>query len=172
MGGGARVKMAGMSISTGAKLDSVNMERGFEIVEPRDVSSDILSGDFEQHMSILEHWQLSHNPPFLTPMPGHPPYPTVKFLPRPRHWDGPGRPNVNMNPHLGVNSSHQLGGLASSLHSPGRMGVVGGNFQSRGFAGYGNEETLPKPRGGTGTYIPNPVKVLHQLFAAQLNGGF
>lgn len=147
MGVGERLTAAGIAISSGSKAETTNVDRASEGIELNS-PPDILIGDLDYHRY---HLLRSCNPPMASPM--H--YPQAKYFQGPRYWEGSGRLNGNILPHMGM--LHPLGGLAPSIHSPSRMG--GGNYPPRGFASYGNEETSPKPRGGTGTYLPNPVRI-------------
>lgn len=149
MGVGERLTAAGIAISSGSKVETTNVDRASEGIELNS-PPDILIGDLDYHRY---HLFRSCNPPMASPM--H--YPQAKYFQGPRYWEGSGRLNGNIPPYMGMNMLHPLGGLAPSLHSLSRMG--GGNYPPRGFASYGNEETSPKPRGGTGTYLPNPVRI-------------
>lgn len=144
-----RLTAAGIAISSGSKVETTNVDRASEGIELNS-PPDILIGDLDYHRY---HLLRSCNPPMASPM--H--YPQAKYFQGPQYWEGSGRQNGNIFPYMGMNVLHTFGALAPSLHSPSRMGS--GNYPPRGFASYGNEETSPKPRGGTGTYLPNPVRL-------------
>lgn len=110
---------------------------------------DILNSDFLGHLQNLQYGRFCQD----THYPGHIMYPSPMVFPTlylQGHfpWDGPGRPlpsNVNLFPFTGYGP--RLVPVASSQLNQSRQSGV--------FQRYGDE--VPRYRGGTGTYLPNPV---------------
>jgi hypothetical protein len=109
---------------------------------------DILHSDFVSHWHNLQYGRLCQNPrpmgPVLYPVPVPPMY-LQGHVP----WDGPGRPaapNVNWTQMVGGQRVFPVMPVQPATE---RTGV---------FQHYG--EDAPRYRGGTGTYLPNPVRTL------------
>jgi hypothetical protein len=146
MGFAERPKGAGAVISPRNQVETSNVERMSDEAGP----DDILCGSSKDHKEkLLLSFQYSCmgflSPSFATRSPKGP-----------QLWEGSGRQKGNLNFHAGPNISQPLGGAGPSYPSRGR--VAEATQQSRGFAFHGNEDTLPKPRAGTGAYLPSPVR--------------
>ncbi|KAL5796030.1 hypothetical protein ACOSQ2_000850 [Xanthoceras sorbifolium] len=125
-----------------------SMRRAFP-AEPSEHKSDILNSDFFSHWKNLQYGRFCQNPrlsaPLIYPSPvGVPPVYLQGRFP----WDGPGRPlSANMN-------------LFTQLMSYGPRIVPATPLQSASnrpagvYQRYIDE--MPRYRGGTGTYLPNP----------------
>jgi hypothetical protein len=120
-------------------------------VEPLEHKSDILNSDFASHLQNLQFGRLCQN----TRNPAPVVYPSPVMVP-PVYlqgcfpWDGPGRPfSNNMN-------------LFTQLMSYGPRIVPGAPLQSASNRPVGvyqhYVDEMPRYRGGTGTYLPNPVR--------------
>jgi hypothetical protein len=120
-------------------------------VELLEHKSDILNSDFASHLQNLQFGRLCQN----TRNPAPVVYPSPVMVP-PVYlqgcfpWDGPGRPfSNNMN-------------LFTQLMSYGPRIVPGAPLQSASNRPVGvyqhYVDEMPRYRGGTGTYLPNPVR--------------
>ncbi|KAF8413308.1 hypothetical protein HHK36_001286 [Tetracentron sinense] len=103
--------------------------------------SDILNSDFASHWHNLQFGRLCQNPRYNGPSPVVPPMYLQGHFP----WDGPGRPNVNFFTQLMNYGSRFI---------PVTPIQPGSNRPASAYQHYGNE--IPRYRGGTGTYLPNP----------------
>ncbi|XP_077249738.1 uncharacterized protein LOC143889423 [Tasmannia lanceolata] len=118
--------------------------------EPSDEHKlDILNSDFASHWQNLQYGRVCLNPRYHGPVV----YPSPVVVP-PVYlqghfpWDGPGRPfSANMNPFT------QLMGYGPRL-VPMTPLQHGTNRPTGVYHRYGDE--VPRYRGGTGTYLPNP----------------
>uniref|UniRef100_A0A5B7BSD7 Uncharacterized protein n=1 Tax=Davidia involucrata TaxID=16924 RepID=A0A5B7BSD7_DAVIN len=111
--------------------------------------SDILNGDFASHWQNLQYGRICQNPqthgPMLYPSPFVvPPMYIQGHFP----WDGPGRP-LSTNADL----FSQLMGYDPRIIPVSPL-QPGSNRPSSVYQQYGDE--IPRYRGGTGTYLPNP----------------
>ncbi|XP_077231630.1 uncharacterized protein LOC143864729 isoform X2 [Tasmannia lanceolata] len=112
--------------------------------------SDILNSDFASHWQNLQYARFCQNPRYAGPLV----YPSPVMVP-PVYlqghfpWNGPGRP-LSAN----VNLFTQLMGYGPRL-VPVTALQSSSNRPSGVYQRYGDE--VPRYRGGTGTYLPNPV---------------
>ncbi|KAM7268429.1 hypothetical protein ACFE04_010595 [Oxalis oulophora] len=106
-------------------------------VEPseEEQKSDILCGDFTTHWQNLLYGRLCQNDR------------QMNMYPSPVVWDDPRRHAANMNLPQFMNYAPQLIPV-SSMQSNSNM--VNGVYHQNG-------DEIPRYRGGTGTYLPNPV---------------
>ncbi|KAJ6853532.1 uncharacterized protein M6B38_249565 [Iris pallida] len=113
---------------------------------------DILNSDFASHWQNLQFGRLCQN----NQSPGPLVYPSPTMVP-PVYvqghvpWEGPGRPvstNLNFVTQF-MNYGPRLVPVAPLQSGPNRPSAV--------FQRYGDE--APRFRGGTGTYLPNPVRI-------------
>ncbi|MQM06257.1 hypothetical protein Taro_039076 [Colocasia esculenta] len=116
---------------------------------PEELKPDILNSDFSSHWQNLQYGRLCQN----TRYPGPLVYPSPVVMP-PLYlqghfpWDGPGRPlSANMNLFT------QIAGYGPQLVPVAPL-QPGQSRPSSVFQRYGDE--IPRYRGGTGTYLPNP----------------
>ncbi|KAF6173017.1 hypothetical protein GIB67_006393 [Kingdonia uniflora] len=116
---------------------------------PEEHKSDILHSDFNTHYNNLQIGRYCQTPQFNGPLMypsshvGLPPVYIQGHFP----WDGSGRPNsTNMNPT-------QFMGYGSRFVPVAPL-QPGSQRPSKLYRQYGDE--VPKYRGGTGTYLPNP----------------
>lgn len=135
-------------------INNLNSMKGSASLEASEEhKSDILNSDFASHWQNLQYGRFCQNPRNH----GHTLYPSSVFMP-PMYlqgpWDSPGRPlSANMN-------------LFAQLMSYGPRFIPvsplqpGSNRPTAVFQHYGDE--VPRYRGGTGTYLPNPVRFLFQ----------
>ncbi|CAM8901899.1 unnamed protein product [Rhodiola kirilowii] len=113
-------------------------------------NSDILNGDFTNHLTNLQYGRLCQVPyqePLVYPPPAVvPPMYLQGHVP----WGGPGRPSANLN-HISQYMSY----------GP-RVGPVP-PFQAMSYRPVNPyqqiADEMPRYRSGTGTYLPNPVHV-------------
>ncbi|XP_058068386.1 uncharacterized protein LOC131217465 isoform X2 [Magnolia sinica] len=124
--------------------------RGGASVEPSEEhKSDILNSDFASHWQNLQYGRFCQNSRNHVPVM----YPSPVMVPQlylQGHfpWDGPGRPlpaNVNLITQL-MSYSPRLVPVTPLQH--------GSNQPAGVYQRYGDE--VPRYRGGTGTYLPNP----------------
>ncbi|KAJ4843432.1 hypothetical protein Tsubulata_021600 [Turnera subulata] len=131
-------------------MDSTSMKNSSFLGPAEQRRADILNGDFASHWQNLQYGrfcqtaqhngQLIHPPSVVPPMylPGHFP------------WDSPVRPAANMNivSQLMNNGPHlvPVPPLSNASSMP------------TGIRQHYTEE-FPRYRGGTGTYLPNPIAV-------------
>ena len=126
-------------------------KKGSASMEPSEEQhKDILNSDFASHWQNLQYGRFCQNPRNH----GHLLYPSSVFMP-PMYlqgpWDSPGRPlSTNMN-------LAQLMGDGPPL-IPVPPLQPGSNRPTGVYQHYGDE--VPRYRGGTGTYLPNPVRFL------------
>ncbi|XP_043724351.1 uncharacterized protein LOC122671279 isoform X2 [Telopea speciosissima] len=113
-------------------------------------NSDILNSDFASHWQNLQYGRFCQNPRYHGPLI----YPSPVMVP-PVYlqghfpWEGPGRPlsaNVNLVTQL-MNYGPRLVPVAPLQPGSNRPASV--------YQRYGDE--FPRYRGGTGTYLPNPI---------------
>ncbi|KAJ6972491.1 hypothetical protein NC653_032930 [Populus alba x Populus x berolinensis] len=133
-------------------------------VEPLEHKSDILNSDFASHLQNLQFGRLcqtTRNPaPVVYPSPVMvPPVYLQGCFP----WDGPGRPfSNNMN-------------LFTQLMSYGPRIVPGAPLQSASNSPAGvyqhYVDEMPRYRGGTGTYLPNPKVSVRDKHATNMRKG-
>ncbi|KAJ4728136.1 putative Poly(A) RNA polymerase cid14 [Melia azedarach] len=118
-------------------------------VEPLEHKSDILNSDFLSHWQNLQYGRFCQNPRLSPPLI----YPSTVMVP-PVYlqgrfpWDGPGRPlsgNMNLFTQL-MNYGPRLVPVAPLQSASNRPAGV--------YQRYIDE--MPRYRGGTGTYLPNP----------------
>ncbi|XP_042505017.1 uncharacterized protein LOC122081795 isoform X1 [Macadamia integrifolia] len=131
-------------------LSSSNSMKGTDSGEPTEEhKSDILNSDFASHWQNLQYGRFCQNPRYPGPLI----YPSPVMVP-PMYlqghfpWDGPGRPlsaNVNLFTQL-MNYGPRLVPVAPLQPGSNRPAGV--------YQRYGDE--VPRYRGGTGTYLPNP----------------
>lgn len=128
-----------------------NSTRRATLVDPSEHKTDILNSDFFSHWKNLQYGRFCQNPQLSTPLI----YPSPVVVP-PLYlqgripWDGPGRP-------LPANMFTQLMG-----YGPRMVPVAPLQSASNRPAGvYRYIDEVPRYRGGTGTYLPNPVRILN-----------
>ncbi|XP_074326105.1 uncharacterized protein LOC141664107 isoform X2 [Apium graveolens] len=128
-------------------------------------NSDILNSDFASHWQNLQFGRFCQNPE----SPGPLTYPSPVMVP-PMYlqgrvpWDGPGRPltgNVNGFTPL-MNYGPRLVPVAPVQPVSDRPHNV--------YQRYGND--LPRYRGGTGTYLPNPVSARDRHSSGTRRGNY
>ncbi|RZR70939.1 hypothetical protein BHM03_00002440 [Ensete ventricosum] len=140
------------SLNQSEALTSPTVSRDSGPESSAETSSDILNSDLNGHWQNLVYGRIcqnSYHEPFVysSPVVGPPIYPISHFP-----WDGSGRPlasNLNYTQIMG--------------HGPQLVPVIPlqpGSDQASGvFQHHANE--APRYRGGTGTYLPNPVRFSH-----------
>ncbi|CAN1793801.1 hypothetical protein LINPERHAP1_LOCUS20119 [Linum perenne] len=116
--------------------------------EPFEHKIDILNSDFASHWQNLQFGRFCQDPPLPSPSPivVPPAYLQGRFP-----WEGPGRPispNMNIFSHL-MGYRPRILPVAPVQAVPTRPAAV--------YQPYVDE--VPRYRGGTGTYLPNPQKV-------------
>ncbi|KAJ0112753.1 hypothetical protein Patl1_00589 [Pistacia atlantica] len=126
-----------------------NSVRRSDSVEPSEHKSDILNSDFLSHWQNLQYGRFCQNPrlspPLIYPSPFMVP---PGYLQGRLPWDGPGRPlsaNMNLLTQL-MGYGPRLVPVAPLQSSSNRPAGV--------YQRYIDE--MPRYRGGTGTYLPNP----------------
>lgn len=134
-------------------LSASNSMRRAASVEPSEHKADILNSDFASHWQNLQYGRFCQTPRYPAPVvcPSPVAVPPV-YLQGRLPWDGPGRPvSANMN-------------LFSQLMSYGPRIVPVAPLQSvsnRPAAVYQcYVDEMPRYRSGTGTYLPNPVRLI------------
>lgn len=123
---------------------------GSATMETTERKPDILNSDFLSHLQNLQYGRLCQNSryhgPWIYPSPViMPPMYLQGHFP----WDGPGRPlasNANFFSHVMNYGTPRL--VPVTPLQP------GANWPPGTFQRYGDE--VPRHRGGTGTYLPNP----------------
>ncbi|XVF33186.1 hypothetical protein REPUB_Repub17cG0146800 [Reevesia pubescens] len=118
--------------------------------EPLEHKSDILNGDIASHWENLQYGRFCQNSRYPPP-PIHPSPVVVPpvYLQGHFQWDGPGRPlssNVNLFSQL-MNYGPRIVPVTPLQSVSNRPASV--------YQQYVDE--MPRYRGGTGTYLPNPV---------------
>ncbi|KAH8488806.1 hypothetical protein H0E87_024439 [Populus deltoides] len=161
---------SGQNLETSEGLDqsevvrtssSLRMAASVELLEHK---SDILNSDFASHLQNLQFGRLCQN----TRNPAPVVYPSPVMVP-PVYlqgcfpWDGPGRPfSNNMN-------------LFTQLMSYGPRIVPGAPLQSASNRPVGvyqhYVDEMPRYRGGTGTYLPNPKVSVRDRHATNMRKG-
>ncbi|MQL69070.1 hypothetical protein Taro_001338, partial [Colocasia esculenta] len=132
-----------------AHINTSSMEfPSFE--QPEGHKSDILNSDLASHWQNLQFGRFCQNTRYHGPLMYSSPVviPPV-YLQGHFPWDGPGRPllaNMNLLTQI-MNYGPQLVPMAPLQPSQSRS--------SSAYRRYGDE--VPRYRGGTGTYLPNPV---------------
>lgn len=136
-------KGTGAVISPSNKMETAHVER---------ISEDILFSDQkdmkQQFLQLFQNSRIYYSNSNFASM----------FQQVPHLWEGSSRLKGNLNSHIGLNISHPPGVAGPSYASRGRL--PDGMHQPRGFPIHGNEDTLPKPRVGTGAYLPHPVRLM------------
>lgn len=133
----------GAVISPSNKMEMSHVER----ISEEDILFGHLKDQKEYSLRLFQDsCMVFSNPNFATMFPQGP-----------QLWEGSGRHKGNLNPHVGPNVAHPPGIAGLSFTPRGR--VPDGMQQPWGFFIHGNEDTLPKSRVGTGTYLPNTVRL-------------
>lgn len=137
-------------------LSTSDSVRKAATVRPFEHKSDILNSDFVSHWHNLQYGRFCQNPRLSSPLM----YPSPVMVP-PVYlqgrcpWDGPGRPlatNMNLFTQL-VGYGPRLVPVTSLQSAASRPAGI--------YQRYMDE--IPRYRGGTGTYLPNPVRYILYL---------
>ncbi|CAN1309242.1 hypothetical protein LINPERPRIM_LOCUS27634 [Linum perenne] len=129
-----------------------DLRNSMRVEEPFEHKFDILNSDFASHWQNLQFGRFCQDPPLPSPLscPSPVVVPPV-YLQGRSPWDGPGRPispNMNLVSQL-MGYGPRILPVASVQAVPNRPTAV--------YQPYVDE--VPRYRGGTGTYLPNPQKV-------------
>ncbi|KAI9180015.1 hypothetical protein LWI28_000275 [Acer negundo] len=133
------------------------------LAEPSEHKSDILNSDFFSHWKNLQYGRFCQNPQLSTPLMYTSPVEVPPIYLQGRFpWDGPGRPlsSANMN-------------LFTQLMNYGPHIVPVSPLQSASNRPTGRYiDEMPRYRGGTGTYLPNPVSVRDRHSTSTRRGNY
>ncbi|CAN1309245.1 hypothetical protein LINPERPRIM_LOCUS27634 [Linum perenne] len=129
--------------------DLPSPSNSMRVEEPFEHKFDILNSDFASHWQNLQFGRFCQDPPLPSPLscPSPVVVPPV-YLQGRSPWDGPGRPispNMNLVSQL-MGYGPRILPVASVQAVPNRPTAV--------YQPYVDE--VPRYRGGTGTYLPNP----------------
>lgn len=137
------------SVDQSGNFSSSSSIKGASVEIPEERNSDILNGDFVSHLRNLKYGRLCQSPRYHEPLI-YPPSVVVPPVYLQGHFplDAPGRPlpaNVNLFTQLMSYGSRLVPVTPLQPGSSRPAGV---------YQRYGDE--VPRYRGGTGTYLPNP----------------
>ncbi|XVE77267.1 hypothetical protein DITRI_Ditri13aG0048500 [Diplodiscus trichospermus] len=147
-------------------LSTSSSMRKVTSLEPSEHKSDILNGDIASHWQNLQYGRFCQNsrypPPLIYPSPVVVP---PVYLQGNFPWDGPGRPlSSNMNLFSQLMNYGSCIVPVAPLQSVSNRAATASVYQR-----YVDE--MPRYRGGTGTYLPNPKVSMRERNSANTRRG-